>query len=339
MTGRILKIAPVLLVALLLAIAVACSGGGDDGANGSNADGADSNGPAIENSDSDDSGEGDGDSVSTDGDGPSEPLVANVSEALGRSVETFEQDVSSVRAEFSMDVNAADMSMTMDGEMAFRSEDEFYMRVEIAGEGGEFDSEFVELGELGRFEVLALGNDVWAYIPFFGGWFYMDAEEMEASEDFSFGDFLEEDGSPFDYSKIVEALGGSVEDLGLEEVDGGTFHHFQVTLTADDVASAFAEAFGDGETTGLEDLPADALTEPMVVDLWLYPETYLPHKIEASASFSAEGESGNMTFSVRFLDYNGDVILPDPPEDAQRFEEMFGGLFEDFEFELETPAP
>lgn len=323
--ARLWKTLPAFLLALVLAVAVACGGGGNDDAT-SNQDSTGGDAPSAANTD------GDGDSsdvVSNDGDGgslngaPGDLLVSNATEVLGASAESFSEDITSMRAEFVMSVESADMTVGASGDFAFKSPDQVYMTMDIDSD----DSALIDLGELGTFEVLVLGNEFYVNIPLLGGWFVMSGEDVVGD----FGDFdsLLEGHSPFDYQMLIDALGDSVEDLGEESVDGGIYHHYQVTVDAQDVYDAFAEAFGESETLGIEDVPTDALSGPMVMDIWVYADSFLPYKLEASASFVEFGQTTDMTFSMKFTDYNVDFDMPDPPDDAQSFDEFFGAFFED----------
>lgn len=333
--ARLWKTLPAFLLALVLTVAVACGGGGSDDAT-KNVDGADSAGGDAPSS-ADKDGDGGPDAVSNDGDGgslngdaPGDLFVSSATEALGASVESFSQDISSVRAEFLMHVVTDGTTVGASGEFAFKNPDELYMVLDIESD----DASLIDLGELGTFEILFLGEDFYMNIPVFGGWFVVPADELGA--EFESFESLLDDHSPFDYEMLVDALGDSVEDLGVESFDGGTFRHFRVTVDAQDVYDAFAESFGESDTLGVGDVPTDVLNGPMVMDIWVHADSFLPHKLEASASFDFEGEASEMTFSVLFTDYNADFDMPDPPEDAQSFEDFFGAFFEDaFEIDAE----
>lgn len=323
--ARLWKLAPAFLLALLLAIAVACGGGSDDAA--TNIDGTDdsagSDAPAAAQTD-------DGpEAVSNDGSGgsqngaPSDLLVSSATEALGASAETFSEDISSVRAEFVMKVVSAGTTVGASGDFAYKSPDQLYMTLDMESD----DASLIDLGELGTFEVLVLGADLYVNIPFFGGWFIVPAEDL--GEDFVSFDSLLDGHSPFDYQMLIDSLGDDVEDLGVESFDGGTFHHFKVTLDGQDVYDSFAESFGESETLGIADAPEDVLDGPMVMDIWVHEDSFLPYLLEANASFADAGETADMTFSVKFTDYNVDFDMPDPPADAQSLEDVFGAFFED----------
>ena len=99
---------------------------------------------------------------------------------------------------------------------------------------------------------------------------------------------------------------------------------------------ALGGALGDDLTSDL--LPVDAIDGPIVMELWLDMETFLPYKMTASGSFemgqlAAGAGSDEMAFEMTIVisEYNGAVTLPTPPEDAQSLDELGEGLFEGLE--------
>jgi hypothetical protein len=312
--ARLWKTAPALLIAFVIALAVACGGGSDKATK-----------------DVDDSAGGDGAATSDDPLGaPSDPIVGNVTEALGASVETFETEVNSVRAEYMVHIEAPAMTMDVSGDFAYQAPDELWMTLAVDG------GSFIDFSEFGTFEILSTGGDFYVNVPFLGGWFVMSAEELGADFD-SFGSLME-GHSPFDYAQLVEAFGDSVEDLGEESLDGGVFRHVRVTIDAADAFAAFSETFSDADAFGFTEVE-QMLNGPMVVDLWVHPDSFLPHQIEASASFDVNGEATAMMMSMSFSDYNETVDIPAPPDSAQSFVALFEGLFEEgFDETIELEA-
>jgi hypothetical protein len=304
---NLLKTIPVLLLGLVLVLAVACGGGSGDSATSD----ADGNGSRNLTSDQ------------PDGGAPSDLLISNATDVLGASVQRFEQDVESMRAEFLMDVDMAGFAMGIEGDFAFESPDKLYMTMTM--DGG--DASLIDFSELGSFEVLALGGDFYLNMPFLGGWFVMSADDL-GTEIETFESMFESH-SPFDYSSLIDSVGGDVDDLGEESMDGGTFHHYRITVDMADAMDAVAQAFGESDTFGFGDLPTDTISGPMVMDLWVHPDSFLPHRLEADLSIDIEGETADMVMQFKFFDYNKGGGIPAPPKDAQNFAELFEGLFED----------
>lgn len=309
------------LLAVLLLAAAACGGsdkGSDDGV--SNQDGSDSS--------------SDGGSHSSSGGGAlAGLLVSNPSEALGKSAEVFADEVDSMQGSFVFAVSGGGLDADISGDFAYRSPDSVYMTMNMSASG---DDALAALGNM-SFEVLMLGDSLYMNTPFFGGWVVMTMDEIGVdSEQY---EKLLTDHAPFDYSALIEGLDG-VEVVGEEEIDGQTYTHLRLET---DFATAMAAVADSFETTGFDSstLPTDALSGPLVLDLWVDPDTGLPHSLQAEGSIdmpAGEGTTGTvpgpMEFKMgfEFDEYNGNVNIPDAPKDAKTFVELFsdgGGLFGD----------
>ena len=317
--NKLLRTIPVFLLAFVLALAVAC--GGDNGSAVSDGDDGGSSGGVTSNEDGGSS--GGLTSNQPNGGSLSDVVVSNATDVLGASVKQFEQNVESMRAEFLMNIDMADFAMGVDGEFAFESPDKVYMTIDI--DTG--DASIIDFSELGSLEVLALGTDIYFNMPFLGGWFVMSADELGAEiETF---ESIFDTHSPLDYELFMGGVGDEVEDLGEESIDGGTFRHYRVTVDTGNAMDAVAQAFGESDTFGFGDIPVDVFTEPMVMDLWVDTDTFLPHRIEANLALDFEGESAAFEMVFKFFDYNQDVSMPSPPTDAKSFAELFEGLFDE----------
>jgi hypothetical protein len=259
----------------------------------------------------------------------SEPLVlADPRAALATSAERFTQDVKYFQAEFEFHIAAAGFEMGGKGEFAFESPDRLYMRIDFSSE----DDAVFDFGELlGRFEVLAHEDKVYINVPFFGGWVVLTAEDL--GEDFADLEDLFSGKSPFDYAAVIETIGDEVDDLGEERLDGKTVRHYRVSVDAADLMNAFSEALGGGPIDP-ETAPLEELSGPIGMDLWVDVETGLPHRIVASGNFGTDVALTRFDLSMDFVTYNADVQIPNPPDDAKTFEEIFGDL--GFEFESES---
>lgn len=287
--NRLWKTLPAFLTVFLLALAAACGGDGNDSSS----------------------------SASDEPPGAaSEPIVANAADVFGPSVEAFQEQVESGRAEFGMEMSFGDVHVDANGEMAF-TEDGMYMSFVMNGGG-------LDLGDLGTFEMLALGDQF--YMKMFGEWYVFDASEFSDAFGELDGDI--EDQSIIDYESLVDAFGEQVEDFGEEELDGATFRHYRVSVDMIDLLDSVMDSVSDTTAFGLDDLDLQSSDFPMVMDVWVEPDSMLPHLMDVDASLEFEGETMEMSMSMRFFDYNEDVDLPDPPDDAQPFDDLFGDLFE-----------
>jgi hypothetical protein len=276
-----------LAAALISLLAIACGGGSD---------GATSNQPAGD----------------TDGSKPVDLVSSAPEEVLSASAEAFQQEVSSLQMEMKFTLNAGDLVVDSTSKMAFQAPDKMHLTMDITG--------------LGSFEALVLGKDVYANIPG-QGWvsFSLDdvgvdnlGVDVESFEDvFSNHSFV-------NIAEIIQSLGGDVEDLGEETMDGGTYEHYRGTLDFADLTNAFSDAFN--ATAGLALLQ---LGGPLTFDAWVNPDTFLPYMLTGTGELTTAApgtETDAMTFdaSMRFTGYNGAVEIPSAPENAVPFA-MLGG--------------
>ena len=237
-----LKLIPALLVALLLLMpAVACKGGsGGDSS---------SNRPAGGDQPASDENTGDTDAGNA--------AVFSAIEALGRSANDFQEEVESLQGEMSMDMSMGEMAFGFQGDFAFQSPDRMHMTMEFTG--GE--DAIMDLSEFGNMEILLLGEDIYINMPFLGGWVKASLDDLGVDAD-QFRELLS-DQSPFDYSELVAGLGGDVQvqDLGVEDMDGGSYRHYRISSDFAKLMEAMAGAFGDDFTSGT--FPTDEIGVPL----------------------------------------------------------------------------
>jgi hypothetical protein len=249
-----------------------------------------------------------------------ELLVANPSQALGKSVDRFEENVESVEALFTFGVKVDGITFGADGRFSYVAPDNMYMLLNMSGGGGGID-----LGELGEFELLLLGDELYMNTGF-TGWVKMSVDDFgggaEALKE------LREGHTPLDYQKLIDSIGGEVENLGSETVDGKTVTRLRVTTDFATLMDSLADSVSDN---GLDEpLFAADLAGPMMLDIMIDPETLLPYKFEASGGLAMNGQTADFAMTFRFFNYNGTVIIPEPPADAKPFDEGFSDAFGDF---------
>ena len=192
---RALRIVFPLGLIMALALAVACSGSGDESARVPD--------PVAPH----DGGPGSGQPPGGGGD-PSAPVVANVTEVLGTSAERFEQEVSSLRAELEFSVSGGDMSVDATANLAFQAPDQMHMTMEFDGEFGSGDGSggTVSLNDFGDIEMLLLGTDIYMKVPF-TGWVSMSLSDLGVEADI-FEEALSQH-SLMDYQAIVDEMGAT----------------------------------------------------------------------------------------------------------------------------------
>ena len=228
-------------------------------------------------------------------------------EVLSASAESFQEDVRSLRADLEATVTIGGFALNASSDLAFQAPDQMHATMELGG--------------LGTFEMLLLGTDLYVNMPG-RDWVQISLDDAGLGELGLDAPTLEKfvgDHSMVDYQQLVKSMGGEVEDLGDETLDGDRFQHYRTTLDFRDMAGAFSDAFGAVSNLGL-----DGLSGPLTLDLWVDPDTTLPHRITANGEF-AFGES-SMLFeaTMRFFGYNEPVQIPGAPPDAVPFA-LLGG--------------
>jgi len=239
-------------------------------------------------------------------------FVSNPSAVLTASATEFEQEVRSMRAEFSFDMDSPEGAIGAQGEFAYQAPDEIYMTMEMSGDAT------LNLEELGKIEILGLGDKIYMNMAL-TGWVVMSIDDLGVDSQ-SFREIMSGQ-APFDYQSLVDSIGADVEDLGQD----GSDHHLRVRADLGDIMSAMTDAFG-GSGAGSGSLPVDDFAGPMTMDIWVNEQTLLPQRFEADGEFSFEGESLGFAMEMRFMDYNGGVEIPEPPAAAKSFTELFGGF-------------
>ena len=243
----------------------------------------------------------------TDGGASGDLVSAAPLEALSASAESFQQEVESLQMEMEFSMKADSFVVDSSSEMAFQAPDQMHMTMDLAG--------------LGSFEVLILGTDIYVNIPM-QGWVVMSVDDLglgEMAVDIGAFEDTMSNHSLVDYEAIIEGLGGDVEDLGEETVDGGTYRHYHAAMDFADMSSAFSDAFGATDALGLGE-PSG----PLTFDAWVDPDTLLPYKLTASGDFTLGSEAMVFDATMRFTGYNEPVEIPGPPEDAVPFT-LLGG--------------
>lgn len=254
-------------------------------------------------------------------------FVSNPGQALGKSADAFSDDVQSMQGNFVFMMSGGGFQIDFNGDFAYRAPDQVYMTMNMAAAG---DDATAVLGDM-NFEVLMLGGSLYMNSPFFGGWVVMTLDDIGVDA----GQYqkLLEEHAPFDYSALIEGL-DAVQSLGNEEIAGHTYTHLRLETDFAEAMAAIADSFG---TTGFDPstVPLDAVSGPLVFDLWVDPGTGLPFRIQAVGSMEVpQGTDdtgaplgGPMQFEMRFdfADYNGNVDIPAPPENAKPFVDLFAG--------------
>jgi hypothetical protein len=239
-------------------------------------------------------------------------LVADPSQALGRSVDLFEEDVESVEALFSFAIETQGITFGADGRFSYVAPDSIYMLLNMSGGGAGID-----LSELGEFEVLLLGDELYMNTGF-TGWVTMPLDDFEGGADAL--EALRDSHTPLDYQTLIDSVGGQVENVGTETVDGKTITRLRITTDLATLMNSISDSVGN--SGGDESLFPTEVSGPMTMDILIDPATLLPYKLEAKGEFAVNGQTAGFAMTFRFFNYNGTVIIPEPPADAKPFDQF-----------------
>src|SRR3990172_5042809 len=232
----------------------------------------------------------------SDGKTSGDLVSADPVEVLAASGDSFEQDVNSLQAELLIGIDAGGLKINASSEMAFQAPDQMHATMDLTG--------------LGTFEMLLLGKQLYVNMPG-QGWVKISLDDAGLSElglDASTFEKMMTDHSMVDYQALVQGLGGEVDDLGQETLDGGTFRHYRAAL--------------DFGATG--DLGLSEVSGPLTLDIWVDPDTKLPHKAIASGEFAFGASTMAFDATMRFFGYNEPGEIPAAPAGAVPFA-MLGG--------------
>jgi hypothetical protein len=109
---------------------------------------------------------------------------------------------------------------------------------------------------------------------------------------------------------MLEAVGGEVETVGVEDLRGTETTHYRATIDP----AAYAKTVGPEERAKLGPL-ADQLqpgSGDVPVDVWLDADG-LVRKLSLEISGRSQGQSGNASASFELWDYGEDVEIELPP--------------------------
>lgn len=302
MTSKI-RLLPLFLLAFAALLFAACGGSGDDDATSNGA------------------GDAGGDSAAVDDGADQELFVSNGVEVLGRSADSFSQHFQSMSGNISFSFLMGTVETAGDASFAYQSPDK--MHLSMSFEGGDQQS-LIDLSQIGTFEVLARDGQVFMNIPFLGGWFTFTPEDLGASAG-SLQDLMTR-GSIFDYTGFVESLGGEVDYVGEEDIDGVSTHHYNFSGDLANLIGAFADALSStGDNAIAQQILSTEIAGPVTVDLWV-GDDFLPYRLNAQASMETPAGAFALSLSGNFGHYNDVVSIPEAPADATSFAEVFGAL-------------
>jgi hypothetical protein len=144
-------------------------------------------------------------------------------------------------------------------------------------------------------------------------WIRSDGESVKV-DGFEFGE-LEDVASadPRQLLEMLEAVGGEVETVGVEELRGTETTHYRATIDP----AEYAKTATPEERADLGPLvePLQAGVGEVPVDVWLDADG-LVRKLSIEISAEEQGEAGSASVSFELWDYGEDVEIELPPADA-----------------------
>jgi hypothetical protein len=217
--------------------------------------------------------------------------------AMEASAASYQAEVQSFEGTMSIGFGVGGEDFSTDGELKFESPDKAYVSMDIP--------------TLGDMEVLLNDNDI--YFGLDGEWYTGDTSLLGINLE-EFRKYAEDQG-PVNYVDALEGLTDIVK-LSDETIDGETYWHYHAALDLDALAD---EIPSDVIDPGLIDQAADALSGTSM-DIYIDPETLLPRRYTMELTMEFAQEEFTMTMAMDFLEYNGDVDMPDAPTDAKEFD-------------------
>ena len=199
------------------------------------------------------------------------------------------------------------------------------------------DDPFAEFGAamLGETEFRQVGDRAFVRAGFFSMMFGNETPwiSMPADEGADFATDL--DSGPTDPHEVLgsyEGAAATVEDLGVESVNGTTATHYRISVDA----AKLAEELSPDERAELEESGLLAIgVQP--IDLWITDGGYLVRmilEIDGSEAVSPEGEFESMKLTFDMYDTNGPVVIEEPPaSEVTAVEDLDFGEFDFGDFE------
>ena len=245
------------------------------------------------------------------GGGGGDTVSADPLEVLSASAESFQDEVQSLQSNLQVAIKAGGLDIDTSVEMVFQAPDQMHLTMAATG--------------VGESEMLMLGTDIYMNVPG-QGWIVFSLDDLGLEELGLDAETLQDtfsDHSLIDYAALVQSVDGEVEDLGDETIDGATYRHYRGSLDFADLTAAFNDATGSSEGLDL-----GAVSGPLTFDVWVDPDSYLPYKLTAGGEFPFGADALVFDAEVLFTGYNEPVEIPDAPQDAVSFGDLFGGLLE-----------
>jgi hypothetical protein len=128
----------------------------------------------------------------------------------------------------------------------------------------------------------------------------VDGFELEELEDVASSD-------PREFLKMLEAAGGEIETIGVEDLRGVEVTHYRATIDPQEAAKTVAP----GDLGPLAD-PLRSSVGEVPLDIWLDADG-LVRKLEVSISAEEQGHAGGVSLTFELWDLGEEVEIDLPP--------------------------
>ncbi|HET6614734.1 MAG TPA: hypothetical protein VFH62_02500 [Dehalococcoidia bacterium] len=220
--------------------------------------------------------------------------------------------VDSTAATFEWHIERDGFNIQGRGEYAAKSGEGFQLTAHYEGKGDQPQA----FREENDSQLLVLVDHAYVKTPPLGdGWVLFSPSEL--GSDWDATQRLLNHHSPFDYGTVVQGVAAGA--VGLSRIDGTDFVQLKITIDANVLVSALADAYGSQGQIML----ANRFSDSVPLNIWIDPSTNLPRRVEADAEITVMGEPARLRISVDYTGYNN-VVLDRQPDDATRFAELRG---------------
>jgi hypothetical protein len=226
------------------------------------------------------------------------PVLSAEQQLLAASAEAF-ANVESFRGRFQVAFTADGENVNSGGDIVFQAPDRMHMTMNIGGQ---------------TFDMLARGSNMYLRVPH-QGWYVLGGAALGFSPE-ALNGYVSNRGL-FDYDAQTAGLLG-ITQLPDEEIDGGSYLHYRGTIDFRNLSSALPSSILDPSVAQ----SVRTVSGPVQVDLWLDKETRLPRRHTISMNLDMNGQPVTMDMRMAFTEYNGDVTIPDAPDDARPFDAL-----------------
>lgn len=248
-------------------------------------------------------GEGDKSVTNDTGSNGDGAVTARTAEEVIRQAAVVVEDVETLRAEMTMEMDFVGETMEIDADMQMEGT-RAAMTMRMFGE---------------RMEMLLDAPNFYMHVPG-EGWFRLDG--AAAGIDMSQFEHMVEDTGLVNLDALADLQEQNFEELPGESINGEAHRRFRARLTFQELADLNPDAgnlLTEESAALLEDIDGSVL-----IDVWVSDLTGVPTRTAMDMDYDVMGMSFAMKMQFDIVEINGDVDIPEPPVDARDFSELSG---------------